>query len=238
MDIAGWVGNCLTCQLVKEEHQVPSRLFQSLSMPEWKWDMITMDFVCGLLKTKSYKDSVWVIVDRLTKLAHFLPFQMSDGVDKCVELYMRVIVKLHGAHEYNISSTNGMTIGEDNPIIGGFIGGLRSGLGRLCRTLLCWIEVGDGRDLYPGVIKEMTDTIKFIKEKMKEAQDRQKSYVDKSRKELEFQVGEMVYLKRVKSKGNDRTAKMGKLQPRYMGPFMIVERVGPVTYRLEMLDVP
>lgn len=97
MDIAGWVGNCLTCQLVKEEHQVPSRLFQSLSMPEWKWDMITMDFVCGLLKTKSYKDSVWVIVDRLTKLAHFLPFQMSDGVDKCVELYMRVIVKLHGA---------------------------------------------------------------------------------------------------------------------------------------------
>lgn len=109
---------------------------------------------------------------------------------------------------------------------------------RLCRTLLCWIEVGDGRDLYPGVIKEMTDTIKFIKEKMKEAQDRQKSYVDKSRKELEFQVGEMVYLKRVKSKGNDRTAKMGKLQPRYMGPFMIVERVGPVTYRLEMLDVP
>ena len=59
--------------------------------------MITIDFVCSLLKTKSCKDSIWVIVDRLTKSAHFLPFQMLDGVDKCVEPYMRVIVKLHGS---------------------------------------------------------------------------------------------------------------------------------------------
>lgn len=96
--------------------------------------------------------------------------------------------------------------------------------GRPFRTPLCWIEMGEGRDLSPGMIKETTDNIKFVKEEIKEVQDRQKSYADKRRKELEFQVEEMVYLKRVTFKGKDRTAKMEKLQPRYMGPFRIVER--------------
>ena len=95
-DVAEWVARCPTCQLVKAKHQVPSGLLHSLPMPEWKWDMITIDLVCGFPNTKGCRDSVWVIVDRLTKSAHFLLFQMSDGVDKCVEFYMREIVKLHG----------------------------------------------------------------------------------------------------------------------------------------------
>lgn len=86
------------------------------------------------------------------------------------------------------------------------------------------------------MIKETIDKIKFVKEKMKEAQDRQKSYADKRRKELEFQMGEMVYLKRVTFKGKYRKTKMGKLRHRYMGLFRIVERIGPVAYRLELPD--
>ena len=81
VDIAEWVARCATCQLVKAEHQVPSGLLQSLPIPEWKWDHITMDFVTGFPTTRKRNDAVWVVVDRLTKSAHFLPLMKSDGVD-------------------------------------------------------------------------------------------------------------------------------------------------------------
>ena len=72
-DISEYVAKCLTCQQVKAEHQIPSGLLQPISIPEWKWDEITMDFVTGLPLTRTKHDAVWIIVDRLTKSAHFLP---------------------------------------------------------------------------------------------------------------------------------------------------------------------
>ncbi|XP_010468691.1 PREDICTED: uncharacterized protein LOC104748796 [Camelina sativa] len=81
---------------------------------------------------------------------------------------------------------------------------------------------------------ETTEKIKILKLKMKEAQDRQKSYADKRRRELEFQVGDMVYLKTVTYKGKDRVALNTKLTPRYMGPYRILERIGPTAYKLEL----
>ncbi|KAA3487724.1 integrase [Gossypium australe] len=72
-DISDYVSKCLVCQQVKVEHQVPSGLLQPIIIPEWKWDRVTMDFVSGLPLTPSKKDSIWVIVDRLTKSAHFIP---------------------------------------------------------------------------------------------------------------------------------------------------------------------
>ncbi|KAF8073297.1 hypothetical protein N665_1121s0001 [Sinapis alba] len=74
-DVAEWVAKCPTCQLVTAEHQVPSGLLQNLPIPEWKWDHITMDFVSGFPTTRNRKDSVWVVVDRLTKSAHFIPIK-------------------------------------------------------------------------------------------------------------------------------------------------------------------
>ena len=70
-DIADFVSKCLTCQQVKLEHQRPSGLLQQLPIPEWKWDMIAMNFVSGLPRTSSGYDAIWVIVDRLTKTSHF-----------------------------------------------------------------------------------------------------------------------------------------------------------------------
>ncbi|CAA7048379.1 unnamed protein product [Microthlaspi erraticum] len=89
-----WVAKCNTCALVKAEHQVPGGLLQSLPIPEWKWDRITMDFVVGL----PFEDfrCYWVIVDRLTKSAHFLAIKKTDGAAVLARKFVREIVRLHG----------------------------------------------------------------------------------------------------------------------------------------------
>ncbi|KAK5785605.1 hypothetical protein PVK06_040207 [Gossypium arboreum] len=95
-DISDFVLKCLICQQVKAEHQVPSGLLQSIMIPERKWDRITMDFVSGLPLTQSKKDVIWVIVGRLTKLAHFVLIRTDYSLDKLAELYVYQIVRLHG----------------------------------------------------------------------------------------------------------------------------------------------
>ncbi|KAA3484026.1 DNA/RNA polymerases superfamily protein [Gossypium australe] len=81
---------------VKAEHQVPSGLLQPIMVPEWKWDQVTMDFVTGLPLTPSKKDAVWVVIDRLTKSAHFIPIRVDYSFDKLANLYISEIVRLHG----------------------------------------------------------------------------------------------------------------------------------------------
>ena len=95
-DVSEFVTKCLVCQRVKAEHQVPSRLLQPIRIPEWKWDRITMDFVVGLPLTGRKHDSVWVVMDRLTKSAHFLLVRTDYSLDKLAELYIKEIVRLHG----------------------------------------------------------------------------------------------------------------------------------------------
>nr|GEZ84595.1 transposon Ty3-G Gag-Pol polyprotein [Tanacetum cinerariifolium] len=88
-DIATYVSKCLTCLRVKAEHQNPSGLLVQPEIPQWKWDNITMDFVTKLPKTSSGYDTIWVIVDRLTKPAHFLPMREDDSMDKLTKLYLK-----------------------------------------------------------------------------------------------------------------------------------------------------
>ncbi|GKA11895.1 putative reverse transcriptase domain-containing protein [Tanacetum coccineum] len=95
-DIATYVSKCLTCAKVKAEHQRPSGLLVQPDIPEWKWEKITMDFITKLPKTAAGYDSIWVIVDRLTKSAHFLPIKETDLTEKLTRLYMREIVARHG----------------------------------------------------------------------------------------------------------------------------------------------
>nr|GEW61179.1 transposon Ty3-I Gag-Pol polyprotein [Tanacetum cinerariifolium] len=91
-DIATYVSQCITCTKVKAEHLKPSGLLQQPKIPEWKWENVTMDFVTGLPRTLSGYDSIWVIVDRLTKSAHFLPKKKTDSIEKLDELYLKEIV--------------------------------------------------------------------------------------------------------------------------------------------------
>ncbi|GJR62104.1 putative reverse transcriptase domain-containing protein [Tanacetum coccineum] len=95
-NIAAYVSKCLTCAKVKAEHQRPSGLLVQPAIPEWKWDNITMDFITKLPKSSQGFDTIWVIVDRLTKSAHFLPIRENDPLDKLARLYLNRIVARHG----------------------------------------------------------------------------------------------------------------------------------------------
>ena len=79
-DVARYISRCLICQQVKAENVCPVGLLQPLPVPLWKWENITMDFLVGLPKTASGHDVIWVIVDRLTKSAHFIPIRMAYGL--------------------------------------------------------------------------------------------------------------------------------------------------------------
>ncbi|KAA0059240.1 putative DNA/RNA polymerases superfamily protein [Cucumis melo var. makuwa] len=106
--------------------------------------------------------------------------------------------------------------------------------GRPCRTLVCWNEVGERKLVDPELIQITTNNIKLIRENLRVAQDRQKSYADKGRRNLEFQVGDQVFLKLSPWRGVIRFERKGKLSPRYIEPYQITERVGPAAYRLEL----
>ena len=110
--------------------------------------------------------------------------------------------------------------------------------GRKCRTPVCWDEVGERKLAGPGIVQVTCDKIKVIRDRLKIAQDRQKSYMDNRRRDLEFEVGDMVFLRISPWKGVLRFEKRGKLSPRYIGPYKIVERNGEVAYRLELPSDP
>jgi len=90
------VAKCSVCQQVKIEHRKPAGLLQPLPILEWKWEMITMDFVSGLPRGNRRNDAIWVIVDRLTKSALLLPVKITDLVDKLAKIYVNEVVRLHG----------------------------------------------------------------------------------------------------------------------------------------------
>jgi hypothetical protein len=102
-DIVEYVARCDTCQRVKAEHQRPAGLLQPLEIPTWKWEDISMDFIVGLPRTQKGHNSIWVIIDRLTKVAHFIPVKTTSKMHKIAELYIDNILKLHGAPKSIVS---------------------------------------------------------------------------------------------------------------------------------------
>ncbi|GJU47799.1 putative reverse transcriptase domain-containing protein, partial [Tanacetum coccineum] len=294
-EIATYVSKCLTCAKVKIEYQKPSGLLVQPEIPQWKWENITMDFVTKLPRTAAGQDTIWVIVDRLTKSAHFLPMREDDTLEKLTRQYLKEVVSKHGVPVSIISDRDGKftshfwkslhkalgtrldmstayhpeTDGQSERTIQTLEDMLRACVldfgkgwdkhlplvefsynnsyhtsikaapfealyGRKCRSPICWAEVGDSQLTGPEIIHETTERIVQIKSHIQAARDRQKSYADVRRKPLEFQVGDKVMLKVSPWKGVIRFGKRGKLNPRYIGPFKIIAKVGTVAYRLEL----
>ncbi|XP_072093104.1 transposon Tf2-1 polyprotein isoform X4 [Arachis hypogaea] len=294
-DVALHVSKCLTCQKVKIEHQRPSGTLQPLEIPQWKWESIAMDFVIGLPKTRSGCDAIWVVVDRLTKSAHFLPIQISCTMEELARMYIKEIVRLHGVPSTIISDRDPrftsrfwgafqrafgtqlslstayhpQTDGQSERTIQTLEDMLRACVldqpvswdrympliefaynnsyhasigmapyealyGRKCQSPLCWYETGERSLLGPEMMAETTEQIKKIRSRMLIAQSRQKSYADQRRKPLEFEEGEHVFLKVTPTTGVGRAIKTKKLNPRYIGPFEILKRIGPVAYRIAL----
>ncbi|GKC14627.1 putative reverse transcriptase domain-containing protein [Tanacetum coccineum] len=201
-NITTYVSKCLTCSKFKAEHQKPSCLLVQPEIPEWKWEKITMDFVTKLPKTINGYNIIWVIVDRLTKSAHFLPMRETDLMEKLMKLYMKEVVTRHGLPIFIISDRDGRFTIKAAPF--------EVLYGRKCRSPMCWAEVGDAQLTGPAIIHETTEKIVQIKSRIQEARDRQKSYA------------------------NIRRRPMGKLNPRCVGPFKVIEKVRTVAYILEL----
>ena len=102
-DIVEYIAQCNTCRRVKAKHQRPAGLLQPLHIPVWKWEEISMDFIVGLPKMPNGHDSIWVIVDRLTKVAHFIPVKTDYKGNKLAQLYIDNILRLHGVPSWIVS---------------------------------------------------------------------------------------------------------------------------------------
>nr|GFA64795.1 reverse transcriptase domain-containing protein [Tanacetum cinerariifolium] len=106
-EIATYVSKCLICAKVKIEYQKSSGLLIQPEIPQWKWENITMDFVTKLPKTAAEQDTIWVIVDHLTKSAHFLPMREDDTLEKLTRQYLKEVVSRHGVSVSIISDRDG-----------------------------------------------------------------------------------------------------------------------------------
>nr|GEW15501.1 putative reverse transcriptase domain-containing protein [Tanacetum cinerariifolium] len=232
-DIATFVSKCLTCDKVKAEHQKPSGLLQQPKIPKWKWEKITTDFVLRLPRTPSGYDSIWVIVDRLTKSARFMPMKKTDSIEKLDQLYLKEIVCRHGV-PVSIISDRDKTDGQSERTIQTLEDMLRACAIDFGNSWDRHSEVRDSQLTSPELIRETTEKIIQIKNRLLTARSRQKSYADVRRKPMEFEVGDKVMLKVSPWNGVIRFGKRGKLRLRYIGPFEIIERIGPVAYKLEL----
>jgi transposase InsO family protein len=274
-EIVEYVSGCDTCQRIKASHLKTAGQMQPLSIPAWKWDDISMDFIVGLPLPPRKHDSIWVIVNRLTKTAHFIPVHTTYSAERYAEIYVDLVVHLHSVPKTILSDrgtqfvalfwaqvheslgtklihsssyhpqTDGQTervnqIVEDmlRACVIHFDKSWDKGLalaefaynnsyqaslkmapfealyGRRCRTPLNLSQAGERTLFGPKLVQEAEEKVGVIRENLRAAQMRQKSYHDKVKAPREFEVGNYVYLKVSPTRGVQRFGVKGKLAPR------------------------
>ncbi|GKD41379.1 putative reverse transcriptase domain-containing protein [Tanacetum coccineum] len=261
-EIATYVSKCLTCAKVKAECQKPSGLLVQPVIPVWKWENITMVFVTKLPKTSTGQDTIWVIVDRLTKSAYFLLMKETDSIEKLKRQYLKEVVSRHGV---SVS----IIFYRDSKFTSHFWKSLNEALGTQLDMSMTYHPQTDGQS--ERTIQALEDMLRSCVMDFGKGWDRhlplvefsynnsyhtsikaapfealygrkcrspicwaEKSYANRRRKPLEFEVGDKVMLKVSPWKAVIHFGKQGKLNPRYIRPFRIIAKVGTLAYRPEL----
>ncbi|KAA3481026.1 DNA/RNA polymerases superfamily protein [Gossypium australe] len=234
-----------TCQQVKAEHQLPSGLLQPVKILLWKWERITMDFVSGLPLTPTRKDSVWKLaklyVAQIVRL-HGVPVSIiSDRDPRFTSRFWKALHQALGTRLDFSKAFHPQTDGQSERVIQ-----ILEDMLRGCEDFLSLVEFAYNNSyqssiqmlpyevLYGQLVSETEEKVKLIRARLKEAFDRQKSYADLKRKEIEFSVGDQAFMKVSPWNRVLRFRRKGKLSPRFIGPYRVLKRVGPVAYQLEL----
>nr|AAX95377.1 Retrotransposon gag protein, putative [Oryza sativa Japonica Group]AAX96106.1 retrotransposon protein, putative, Ty3-gypsy sub-class [Oryza sativa Japonica Group]ABA92905.1 retrotransposon protein, putative, Ty3-gypsy subclass [Oryza sativa Japonica Group] len=218
-------------QRVKAEHQRPAGLLQPLQIPEWKWEEIKMDFITVLAEIARGIGNPAELQHSLPPADH--PDGQTERVNQILEDMLRACVLDFGGtwykslpyaeFSYNNSYQASLQMAPFEALYG-----------RKCRTPLFWDQTGERQLFGTEVLTEAEEKVRTVRERLRIAQFRHKSYADNRRRELTFEAGDYVYLRVTPLRGVHRFQTKGKLAPRFVGPYKILERRGEVAYQLEL----